>query len=169
VLVGDDHGHAGQAADDRAPQVRAELVGVQHVNTLPAQEPVQGPPRPDLAGGCALQADHPHIGCAEVRERVCDVLLRDRDVEVAAGDQRAVEALRVEPGGGLDREPLGSAGPEPVDKRHDPKFAVVTARGSHAANIMPEPPAADGWWRTSMGSAPRLSLRPPPAAATRSR
>ena len=153
VLVGDDHGHAGEAADDRAPQVRAELVGVQHVHALPAQEPVQRPPRPDLARGGALQADHPHVGGAQVRERVCDVLLRDRDVEVTARDQRAVEALRVEPGGGLDREPLGAARPEPVDKRHDPQLAVVAAGGGHAANIMPERPAADVLLETSSGFA----------------
>ena len=123
VLVGDDHGHAGEAADDRAPQVRAELVGVQHVHALPAQEPVQRPPRPHLAGGGALQADHAYVGGAQVRERVCDVLLRDRDIEVTARDQRAVEALRVEPRGGLDREALGAARAEPVDERHDPQLA----------------------------------------------
>ena len=80
---------------------------------------------------------------AQVRERVRDVLLGDRDVEVTARDQRAVEALRVEPRGGLDREALGAARPEPVDKRHDPQLSVVAGGRGHAANIMPEPPAAD--------------------------
>ena len=42
------------------PFLGAELVAVQHVDALLAQEPVKRPPCPDLPGRGALQPDHPH-------------------------------------------------------------------------------------------------------------
>ena len=71
---------------------------------------------------------HPHVGRLQVRERVCHVALGDRDVEAPARAQRAVEALRVEPRGGLDREALGAAGPQAVDQRHHPQLLGADMR-----------------------------------------
>ena len=149
---------------DGPPQIRAELVRVQHVHALPPQKPVERPPRPDLARRGALQSHDPHVGRLQVRERVRDVALARSPLRTA-GSRHSVRSKR----SGSSRVVVWiarrSAPPVPrrstsVTTRSLPSVAVG---GGHAPNIMPQPPAADacpGAAVATLSSEPHSRLRP---------
>jgi hypothetical protein len=111
VLVRHDHGHAGEAADERAPHVGAELVGVENVNSLGAQEAGQARPGRDLYFSPPFERQEAHVRVFELFKRP-QVRLPER---VCPGNRKAaytkgrLEPFGIEPRRQLQREALGAA------------------------------------------------------------
>ena len=138
--MGDDDWNARERPQQRGPQIRPELVGVQDVDPLPAHEHHELSPRPQVEGISPLKADEPDPVPGEILERSRSGRPR---LELGAPARRAetsVEALGRQPLGDLDREPLGP--PErtdPVDQGQVAKlssFTVPLIPRSYSANQM---------------------------------
>ena len=108
MLVGDDHGHAAEAPEHHAPDVRAELVGVDHVDAFLAQKRYRAATRPRRGPASGGRARGSARLRRERRRGFLDGLLLPLGGGEARRADHALEARGVEPLGDLHREVLGA-------------------------------------------------------------
>ena len=143
VLVRDDHRNPRQRPEHGAPEVRAELVRVKHVDALAPQQPVQRPPGPDLPRRARVQADDPTPACAR-SSSAPHVLLGDGPPQSAAGAVACGRSARGRARWSTGwRDARRRRGPEPVDQRHDPPPCLARRAWTCGEYHRPDRPAAE--------------------------
>ncbi len=114
MLVGDHHRHAAGASDQRAPNIGAEHVRVQHVEAFTAQKRREGEEAVQLPRARAAETDVAYTGALEYAQRGVQAATRRADPRFDS----VLRQVRCQPGD----EPLSPAdGPGVVHQQEHAK------------------------------------------------